>query len=169
MKKRLFVVLLLCIILVGCGNKENNDNVDNNDNVVTQPIIENGLEVSVIDLKFFVPKELTVNSYNGINMTYNYYIENDGDNCEVYLTLTSTSKYESSINKYMNEYNKVSDFSEVVINNSNWYLFSEGNNVNYSTIIGDYFYNVRTKINQNGTVCSKVNDMINSSLYIVKE
>lgn len=163
MKKSLIFVLLLCLITSGCGSK-NQDNIDSN---LEQPIIEGEHEVSISNLKFFIPKELTVNSYNGINNTFNYYIEKSGDNCEVYLTLTNASKYNSSISKYMKEYIKASKYDERTINNAKWYQVNSGNNYSYSTIIGEYFYNVSTKISQNGSSCSKLNDMIKNTLFVV--
>lgn len=171
MKKGIIIILLLCFILVGCGNKtnENNDANDSADNIVIEPTLEGEREVSIYSLKFYVPNELTVNTYNGINNTYNYYIENTDDNCEVYLTLSSTSKYDNSISKFMNEYVYTSDYSEETINNAKWYAANIDNGFNYSTLIGEYFYNVKTSINQNGTVCSKVNDMIKSTLYVVNK
>lgn len=163
MKKYFIMILLFCFILAGCVNKNNNES-----DTMTQPTIEGEYEVNVYNLKFFIPKELTVNSYNGINNTYDYYIEKSDDNCEAFLTLINSSKYDNSMNKYMNEYVKVTNYNEELINNTKWYQANSGNNINYSTIIGEYFYNVRTSITQSGTICSKVNDMIKSTLFVAK-
>ncbi len=171
MKKSVLVILLLCFILVGCGSKNVEDaNTDTgNDNNMVQPTIEGQREVSVMNLKFFLPNELTVNSYNGINNTYNYYMENSDDNCNIYLSLVNASSYDNSISKFMSDYVRLTDYNEEQINNAKWYAVVSSNNVSYSIMVGEYFYNVKTSISQNGTVCSKVNDMIKSTLYVVNE
>lgn len=171
MKKRIIIALLICFSLVGCGNKnnENNNEESNKDNTIVEPSMPEELEVKVNSLKFYVPNELTVNSYNGINNTFNYYIEKSDDNCEVYLTLTNISKYDNSIDNYMNEYIKASTFNIETINNAKWNIVSSGNITNYVTKIDDCFYDVKTIINKSGNACNQVNEMIKKTLYVISK
>ncbi len=162
MKKSIIVILLLCFIIVGCSKGKEGENEK-----IVEPIKEGEYEVKVIDLKFYVPKELTVNSYNGINSTYNYYIENSDDNCNVLLILNSKSSYNDDIKKYMSDYIKSSDYDEETINNGKWYVTSSNDKVSYSIKYNDYFYSVSLETKKNGTVCSKTNDMIKETLYLL--
>ena len=147
---------------MGCSKGKEGENEK-----IVEPIKEGEYEVKVIDLKFYVPKELTVNSYNGINSTYNYYIENSDDNCNVLLILNSKSSYNDDIKKYMSDYIKSSDYDEETINNGKWYVTSSNDKVSYSIKYNDYFYSVSLETKKNGTVCSKTNDMIKETLYLL--
>lgn len=85
------------------------------------------------------------------------------------LTLTSTSKYDNSISKYMSEYVKSTDYKEETINNAKWYTESLGTNNSYSTASKEYFYNVKISNKKSGEVCSKLDEMVKKTLYIVEK
>src|SRR5574344_800331 len=168
MKKVLLSCLLLITVLclVGCGSKKEvaKDNNEEKKTTMAQPVVENEYEVKVKNLRFFIPNTLKVNQYNGYNMTYNYYLDSyNVDDCDLRVVMITKSSYDDSIDKFMKEYVKVQDgnYTSEKINNATWYLGSSSSNITtYTTIEGDYFYNVSFLLNTGGESCGRVNDMI---------
>ena len=169
MKKVLFVSIIFTLVLcfTGCGSTT--ENKGSEQSTMEQPIVENEYEVKVSNLHFFIPKELKVNSYNGYNMTYNYYIDSYNiDDCDLLVNMVPLTSYDS-VDTFMNKYVKVENgnYSSEQINNAKWYLGSSSSKItNYMTVYGDYYYNVSLLVNTNGTTCSRVNDMIKQTLFI---
>lgn len=168
MKKILicFIILISTVLLYGCNKVKNTNKTEK----ITQPIVEGEYEVKILNLRYFIPHEMIINEYNGLNMTYDYYVENTGDNCDLLVLLKGISAYENSIEKFMNDYIKVSEeeYTKEEINDSIWYIISENKTMSYITKNGDYFYYIKLKINENGTICSRVNDMIKNTLFMVE-
>lgn len=169
--KKILLSILLIISLTACTSfKDKNSDATNE--TIPQPIVENEYEVIVKRLRFFIPKTLKVNEYNGYNLTYNYYLDTVEDNCDLKVKLLTKSSYDNSIDNFMNNYVKVIDgkYTSEKINNATWYLGSSSSNiVTYTTIKDDYFYNVSFYVSKSGTTCSKVDDMIKQTLFITSE
>lgn len=136
---------------------------------MNQPTIEDAYEVKVENLRFFIPSSMKINEFNGMNVTYNYYISNSFDDCEIYVVLRNKDNYNNSIETFMNYFVKVKDgkYQKEEINNALWYTGMANSNTNtFTTVTDDYFYTISFQNKISGTICSSVLEMINKTLYI---
>lgn len=166
-KKILLSLLVLCLgmLMVGCSSKDKT----NDNEVLKQPTVEGAYEAKVLNLRFFIPSEMTVNSYNGFNNTFNYYIENNGDNCDLTVILKSLESYNNSLDKFIKEYALLDNYKKEKINNATWYFgINASNKTVYITALDDYFCQITLTISQNGTICSTVNELLKTTLFLVK-
>lgn len=165
----LIIVLLLCF---GCTKKEDSKITTTTMTKVTEPVIKDDKKITLYNLRFYLPEDFKANSYNGVNNTFNYYVNNNSNNCELIINLKDPADYSKSIKTFIEKNYNISmdNVKKENINGSQWYTGTktlETGDVHTIFAFMDkaYIYGVKFMMIKNGTICTKGLEDVKKSLY----